>query len=404
MNRIICLLLLVTAGLTIFTSCSDNLPETEIDNPIDYTFERNGQSTVDYGGQSIRIAMSEELISAMMDFSMTEEQLLEMFANQQSNGQEASPFNNPALNETTKSIKSKVAASKDFFSSNTVETAQIRADFEAWITAQVKDVFPYENQLASEGIAGQIVDGSATRYVNSKGLEFNQAVNKSLIGALMIDQMVNNYLSTSVLDEGHNISNNDNGILEEGQNYTTMEHKWDEAYGYLFGAASAGSNPVDAIGNSDSFLNKYLARVDNDSDFTGISQDVFEAFKLGRAAIVAGDYDTRDEQAEIIKEKIATVIGVRAVYYLQQGKRAFENGLTGTAFHDLSEGFGFIYSLRFCRKAYSNESYFSREEVDNFLNMLTEGNGFWDVEVETLNAISEAIANKFSFTIEQAAE
>jgi uncharacterized protein YjaZ len=47
-----------------------------------------------------------------------------------------------------------------------------------------------------------------------------------------------------VLDEADNRTNNDAKVLEEGELYTTMEHKWDEAYGYLYGDPSIPSaNP-----------------------------------------------------------------------------------------------------------------------------------------------------------------
>ena len=137
----------------------------------------------------------------------------------------------------TKSIKSKTAASRDLISTNATEAGDIKADFETWISAQVSEVFPNENVLAEVGVAGQIADGSSTRYVNGKGLEYNQAVNKGLIGGLMLDQLVNNYLGVSVLDEYTNVDN-DNEVLSGTSNYTTMEHKWDEAYGYLFGNTS----------------------------------------------------------------------------------------------------------------------------------------------------------------------
>lgn len=404
MKQIIILTFLTLLTGTFFTSCSDDDPVIEIDNPNFYEFERNAASTVSFSGQSTRIAMGEELISALKDFGQTATTLQEIYANETTNGSDANPFSNEALNSSTKSIRSKTAASRDFFSSNTTEAATIKADFESWIDAQVNEVFPNQNQLAAPGVAGQIADGSSVRYVNGKGLEYNQAVNKGLIGALLVDQMLNNYFSTSVLDEADNRTLNDAGTVADGKNYTTMEHKWDEAYGYLFEASSDSTDPIATLGE-DSFLNKYLSRVNNDSDFAGIANDIFEAFKLGRAAIVAGDYTVRDQQAEIIKELVSKVIGVRAVYYLQAGKNALPGSGNdyGPAFHDLSEGFGFVYSLRFTRKPNSNDSYFSRSEVDTFISQLTEGNGFWDVSASTLDEISSDIAAKFDFTVSMAA-
>ncbi len=399
----------VFSVLLFFIACSDDDSDgPSIAVPATYTFERDGQSTVSFSGQTTRISMGEELISAMMDFSISEAELLEMFRNETANGGDADPFDETSLNSSEKSIKRKTAASRDFFSANTTEASEIKADFEAWINGQVTEVFPNENTVASPGVAGQIADGSATRYVNGDGLEYNQLVNKSLIGALMVDQMLNNYLGVAVLDEADNRTNNDAGITATGANYTTMEHKWDEAYGYTYGLNANASDPNADLG-ADSFLNKYIGRVEGDDDFAGIAGEIFDAFKLGRAALVAGDYTVRDEQANIIREKISEVIAIRAVYYLQQGKIALPDdrantALYGTTFHDLSEGYGFIYSLRFTRQPNSDAPYFTKSEVDGFLeDLLGDGaNGLWDVTDSTLDNISEAIAAKFSFTVDQA--
>ena len=185
-----------------------------------------------------------------------------------------------------------------------------------------------------------------------------------------------------------------------------MEHKWDEAYGYLYGTAANPADPNATLGDDDSFLNKYIARVEADEDFMGIADDIYNAFKLGRAAIVAGDYKLRDEQAEIIREKVSAIIGIRAVYYLQQAKLALETAPVnqGGVFHDLSEAYGFIYSLQFTRKPNTDAPYFTGSQVDAFLtDLLDDGaNGLWDVTPETLQILSEQIAAEFDFTIEQA--
>jgi len=404
MKNLVSVLLL--SILTIFSSCKDD--ETiSIDNPATYTFERDGTSTISFEGQTTRVKMATELINAMTDFATTEAELLEMYRNQTATGEDVNPYTDADLNISTKSIKSKVAASVDYFGSNTAESALIKADFETWIGAQANEVSPNAAELATPGIAGQIADGSSVRYVSAKGLEYNQAVNKALIGGLMLDQMVNNYLSTSILDAGENRANNDATILVEGKNYTDMEHKWDEAYGYLFALVEDVANPLETYSN-DSFFGKYLSRVEGDSDFAGIADDIYQAFKLGRAAIVTGDYDVRNEQAAILRNKLSQMIGIRAVYYLQAGKNALptDGNDYGSAFHDLSEGFGFVYSLRFVRSGDSNAPVFTRAEVDGFLDQIYNipANGFWEVTPETLDAVSAAIAAKFDFTVAQAAE
>ena len=375
--------------------------EIGIENPTNYVFTRNGENTVSFDGQTTRLQMGDEIIGALLEPTTTADELLSMYAHVEGE----SNFEAAGLNESDKNMRSKTAASVDFFSSNTAEQALIRADFDAWLSAQVDEVFPNWQKAAGEGVAGQLPDGTATRYVSNLGLEYNQLWTKGLIGALITDQIVNNYLSVAILDEGSNREDNDSGMVVDGKSYTNMEHKWDEAYGYVYGLNSDAANPNADLG-ADNFLNKYIGRVEGDADFMGIADEIFQAFKLGRAAIVAKDYEVRDAQAEIIKQKISEIIGIRAVYYLQQARPSLtqENPAFGTAFHDLSEGYGFIYSLQFTRKPNSGEPYFTKAEVDALLvDLMDDGpNGLWDVEDATLESIAIEIAARFDFTIEQA--
>ena len=402
MKKILLFLAVPTLFLTSCSSDDDNSDDiNQLEAPITYTFTRNGESTVSFSGQTTRIAMSEETVSAFNDFGVsTETSLLNMFNHQEG----ANDFSDTELNASDKSMRSKTAASRDYFSANTSEAALIKETFDGYISTQINEVYPNEMTNASPGVAGQIADGASTRYVTGNGLEMNQTFAKGLIGALMVDQMLNNYLSTSVLDEATNVSDNDNDITAEGKVYTTMEHKWDEAYGYLFGASTDTANPITTVGEDDSFLNKYLGRVEGDTDFAGIAQEVYDALKLGRAAIVAKNYEVRDEQAAIVRQKISEVIAIRAIYYLQQGKNAVQNGDMGAAFHDLSEGYGFVFSLRFTRNPNTNEPFFTRTEVDSYISQLMNdgANGLWDLTPATLDSISDAIAAKFDFTVAQA--
>ncbi|SMC60880.1 DUF4856 domain-containing protein [Cellulophaga tyrosinoxydans] len=400
-------ILLVLCSALLFVSCDkddnnsgDN--SKEILNPALYTFERDGASTVSFDGQTTRILMAGETTNAFKAFdTATEASIKAMFAHEK----DAVDFSLTELNSSDKSIESKVAASSDFFAANTTESAIIKGEFAAYIEGQINEVFPNKDVVASAGVAGQIADGTSTRYINAQGLEYNQMFAKSLLGALMVDQILNNYLSTSVLDAENNRSNNDNDVLEAGKTYTSMEHKWDEAYGYIYGTSANAANPNLTIGSDDKFLNEYTGRVNDDSDFATIAADIFEAFKLGRAAIVAKNYNVRDEQAEIIRENISKVIAVRGIYYLQQAKTKIENDQITGSFHALSEAYGFIYSLRFTRKPGTTSPYFSKQEVDGLLSqLLGDGaNGLWDLKATTIDSISAAIAAKFDFTVAQAA-
>ena len=398
---------LVMAGLA--TSCSDkeDNPTPSVIAPVNYVFERNGLSTVSFNGQTTRIQMAGELIGSMKDFdNATEELLLEMFRNETASGGDANPYSDSNLNASEKSVKSKVADSYDYYSANTTEAFTIKETFESWLSHQITEVFPNEEVEAVAGTAGQIANGTSTRYISAKGLEYNQAVNKALIGALMLDQILNNYLSSNVLDQGSNVADNNTDQLETGKSFTTMEHKWDEAYGYLYGTSVDPTNPNATIGEDDKFLNHYLGAVNEDPDFSTFAAEIFDAFKLGRAAIVAKNYTVRDQQIQILREKLSEVVAIRAVHYLQKGKNSLNSNDLGGAFHALSEAYGFMYSLRFTRIPNGDVPYFGGSEVDEMLEQLMSdgANGFWDVKASTLETISNTIANRFNFTLSQAAE
>ena len=400
---VVCLLLKI-----FLTGCGEDDTVTHtIPTPDTYIFERNGFSSVSFSGQTTRIAMAEEIISTLKDNTSSKTAIDAMFAHEEGDN----VFSDASLNASGKNVRSKTAASQDFFSANTTAAAQIKQDFDEYIHNQVTQVFPNWTVVALAGTAGMIreADGGPNRYVTRNGLELNQVFNKSLIGACMVDQMLNNYLGTAVLDAGTNTEENDAKTVATDKNYTTMEHKWDEAFGYLYGALVNTSNPNATIGSDDNFLNRSVGRVGNDNDFVSITADILNAFKLGRAAIVAKNYTVRDAQAAIIREKISQAIAIQVIHYLQRGKNDLSVTTPDMAsvFHDLSKGYGFIYSLQFTRKPGTNESYFTRTETRAFLDKLMSAddisaNGLWNVTTTVLDEISNDIATKFDFTVEQA--
>ncbi len=356
--------------------------------PENYKFERNGQSTVSYSGQVTRLNQANAIGNSLKDKSTQMSELQENFSNGEG-------FAEAALNGTGKNIRSKVANSIGYYANGaTTASDEAKSLMDSYLSKQVSEVFPSYGKVASQGQAG-VADGN--RYVNAQGMEYNQLFMKSLIGALVVDQALNHYLNR--LDDNYDGSltwrkENDNQTpAKEGVEYTTMEHFWDEAYGYVYG--------LDA--SADQLLQKYINKVNGDSDFEGIASDIYKSFVIGRAAIADRNYDTRDQAIQVLRYAISKVVGVRAVNYLQSGKRLISSGRE-KAFHDLSEGYGFVYSLQFTHNPETGMPYLSQEEVSNMLATLSAGGGFWTVSESDLDQISETIASRFDFTVAQAAE
>ena len=72
------------ALLLLFASCTEDKVDPIEDNPVvapaTYSFLRGGVESVQFGGQTTRIAMASELISSIKDNTKTEAQLDAMFA------------------------------------------------------------------------------------------------------------------------------------------------------------------------------------------------------------------------------------------------------------------------------------------------------------------------------------
>ena len=387
----------------ILASCSDdtdNPSDITYEIPSSYTFSRNGMTTVEYDGQTARLKMLDEM-GGKFTTAATEATLLDAgeLSNMYSNTN--SPFSSTELNSSGKNTKSKTAASSDYFSSflgggSSIEKAAVQAMFESQFQIGAE---ASQGNAASAGVAGSYLDGSKMRLFAANGLEPQQILLKGMMGAMMMDQVSNHYLSTLKLDGGSNVLENTNKVLSADGNFTTMEHYWDEGYGYVYGADNATTN-------SKKFWSSYIEQVNADADFNTVSNDVNLAFRKGRAAIVANDYTTRNQQIAVIQKKLALVAAVRAVYYLQEGKAKLVEDNGAKAFHALSEGYGFIMSLRYTRQPGTDNPYFSKTEVDTMLATLVSGeNGLWDIDTLSpkLDAIATQIASKFGFTVAQAA-
>ncbi|MGB2116338.1 MAG: DUF4856 domain-containing protein [Flavobacteriaceae bacterium] len=368
------LLNLISLTGLFLVSCSnddDNNNSNHIDVPETYKFERNGLTTVSYSGQTCRLTMASEIYDAFKDTSKTVEDINNMFANGTGFSEEL----------CSKNIRSKTASSA-------TASSTVKPLFDAFIEETVNDVFPRWNSPASNGNSGYIIESNGKkRYVNSKGLELDQAFVKGLIGGLCLDQITNNYLTVGKLDVGNNISDNDNEVLNGDNNYTTMEHYWDEGFGYLYGLEADQENPTYSD-NGDILLNKYAGKVNgSDADQVDMSS-VYDAFIAGRTAIVNNDYTKRDLEAAKIKLYLDKIIAIRAAYYLEAAAEIIANrDARPDAFHDLSEGYGFVLSLQFT-------DFFTNAEVEVLLDQLLEGDGFWKVESSTLNTMAQQIRTK----------
>lgn len=339
-------------------------------NYLEVFKDKEGNSTVDFSGQTTRLDMLAEMNALMSSgangSAVDSAKLSQMFAHT------GSPFTNSALNAATdKTLKSKTAAS---FSAADADAE--RQKFEKWIGMVASS--SRSGAVAADGRAGVITanNGTSKYLVDAKGIEYQQLVQKGLIGAVMLDQMANVYLGTEKMSA-------DNTTIVSGKTYTQMEHHWDEAYGYM---TKNGTFPLRVNGAAqERFLGGYLRQVADSSNF-------FQAFLKGRAAIVNADYTNRDAQIDIIRKASEKAIAMVAVSYLNKTLKTISSD-PAAAMHAFAEGLGFIYSLRYAHNAKVNKA-----KSDEYLNKLMGTKGFYSLTPTVVNEVKKGIADTFSFS------
>ncbi|WP_207514314.1 DUF4856 domain-containing protein [Longitalea luteola] len=187
----------------------------------------------------------------------------------------------------------------------------------------------FYNTPGSEGKPGK----QGSRVFNHSGVEFNQLVAKGMMGALVLSKVIQH------LDAA---ANADNNTVTPGKG-TAMQHEWDMAFGYVGiptdydssrSYASTDVNRPLAVGGYFAERGKYIKA----------GHTVFEAFRKGRAAIAAKDYQARDAAAATIKDFLEKALAAACYYYVTspQGKTVKSDQL-----HELSEGRGFIIALNY---------------------------------------------------------
>lgn len=378
-----------------FTSCKKDTVETDnsqqFRTKIDYatitsssnyfeTFkDKEGNSTVDFSGQTTRQDMIAELDSVMKIATgsyaakgvpaapVEASQLSNMYANS------GSPFRNDALNAAAdKQLKGKTAGS---FTAVDAETE--RSVFEFWLS-RVATASNSFDKTAADGQAGIAVSNSGSKYlVDEFGIEYGQLIQKGLIGAVMMDQMLNVYFGSEKLSL-------DNSKTAEGKNYTAREHSWDEAYGYLTkNPVYPMQNPADQTKYLERYLGNYVRPV-------GDASQLFLSFLKGRAAVVNNDEATMNQQVEHIRGHVETAIASFAISYLNKTKSSLAAD-AAAAMHAFGEGAGFVYSLRFAPSKKINTA-----KSNELLNKLIGGErGFYSLTPTIIDEVRNEIATAY---------
>jgi hypothetical protein len=294
--------------------------------PDEYAFYDNeGNLTVSFDGQKQRQYMLAEMTTYMKSantpgVAVDGSVLLSMYAN---DGYTWDDVENLEMTGSSKQLRSKTAGGDETIISM---FEGFMTDLAAASATTVADVT--DGGAGTTGVVLSTTNASKQYLQNGQGQEWTQLIEKGLMGACFYYNISSVYLAPGKMDV-------DNEAIVEGKFYTTMEHHFDEAYGYFTMAADFPTT------GTDKFWAKYAFALE-DSPLNSASK-LSAAFRLGRAAIVADDMTVRDQQIEVIREELELVAGGTAIHYLNG---AIENfGDDALRNHELSEAKAFIMAL-----------------------------------------------------------
>jgi hypothetical protein len=229
------------------------------------------------------------------------------------------PFANSALNS------SGISLIKSTYYGDTVL-------FKSFLDSVAKASNSY-SVTASNGTAGTLnnADNSETYLLNANGFDYTAVIEKGLMGAIIYYQATTNYLSQNGIG-----SSIDNTTVVNGQG-TTMEHNWDQAFGY-FGVPTDFPNNTNGV----RFFGEYTLEIDPSLKTNAA---MMNAFLKGRAAISNKDTNTKDAQAAFLVAEWEKLVAASAIHELNEAKGSL--GFDGPRNHVVSECYGFVLALKY---------------------------------------------------------
>ena len=318
-------------------------------------FGVSGASTVDFNDEKLMVLMNQELVAKMDQKNVIKaNELINMFQN---NDTGEPKWTNVALNYNWTSLVSKVA--------------QQHPDRLKWEEIFTNLFTQTEANEVFKGVAttkttpgGYVIYGNPLElFLNAKGYDLQQLYAKGMVGINQADQIIDVFLGEDRMNGVNNIIQKENSekLFVQGTEYTKMLHSWDKAYGMIWGALSDSKTLTSGISCCCSDNQNAVGLYKSIYDLTtvekhkNIAQELFDAFKKGRNAILLNDYLTRDTQICVIRRLLSRVILAMTLHHLDKAismetQVGVLNAPSPDRIFDMSKTTGYLISCLFIHK------------------------------------------------------
>ncbi len=331
--------------------------------PDSYNFEN-----VNFSGQIIRINMLSEIVTELgkgKTQTLSYTRLVNMFSN---SGNE---FTDATLNTSGKQLRDKTFATDiPFFESMFQAAADNSTAFNVAVSGN-----------GTAGVATSLFDATKKYLVDSNGVEYAQIIQKGLMGAVFYYRIAEEYTTKDKLD----LADNTTVVPGEG---TAMQHNWDEAFGYF------GVPVLLTVANYDSLNTakalKFYGTYASKGNSVGTIENTLKAYIKGRDAINRKDYTTRDAAGAEIRRNLELINVCAFISYMNQAKASIDD--YAIRCHTLSEGFGFLISLK-----YNSERKISETDYNTLkANFYRNGNlSTYHLTVTDINTMIDTISTVY---------
>jgi len=177
-------------------------------------------------------------------------------------------------------------------------------------------------------------------YVTPEGQDLRQLLEKFLRVGIAFSQGADDYLDDDT--EGKGLQS-DHTAVAEGKAYTSLEHQWDEGFGYFGASADFGQRAPADVADQPWFDTDGDGQIDLSTEVcfghstnaakrdagavaaTSFSRDAFEAFVAGRALLASTSDALTTEQLDELKA------------HRDQAVEAWEKALAATAVHYIND-------------------------------------------------------------------
>lgn len=210
-------------------------------------------------------------------------------------------------------------------------------------------------------------------YVDASGRDYQQLLEKFLRGAVSYSQGTDDYLDDDVDGKG---LRSDNVVFEPGDNYTALEHAWDEGFGYWGATRDLLAYDAETLADAPAHDHDQDGAIDLVSEYnfgaarnaakrdhgahpdapTDLSAQTMRAFLTGRALIAAADgplseteFEVLQAQRDLAVDGWERAIAATALHYINDVLRDLQADATdyATVAKHWSELKGFTLALQF---------------------------------------------------------